>query len=443
MLKTRYAHSGDLHIAYQVIGDGPIDVVYIPGWFSHVEAGWDVPPLARFYERLASFSRLIIMDKRGTGASDRNVTSLSVDDQMDDVHAVMEAAGSTSAALFGAQEGASIAILHAATYPERTRALITFSTRARFMVAPDYPWGLSQAEVDDVIELVERAWEDPVANAAYAASVNPSLKYDTDLRDQLMRHARFSASPSTTTDMLRMYTSIDLRPVLPTVGVPTLVLNRAKDPFNPPIHGQFIADHIPGAAYVEIPGSDPFIPAGKLDVIVDEIQEFLTGAREAVATDRVLATVLYTDFVDSTRQSAELGDRAWSDLLNRHDALVRRQLDQFRGRWVRHRGDGVLAAFDGPARAIRCASTIRDEASQMGLEIRSGLHTGEVERRGNDLSGIAMSIGARVMETATGGEILVSQTVKDLVAGSGIRFADRGSYELKGLPDEWHLYAVA
>jgi class 3 adenylate cyclase len=258
-----------------------------------------------------------------------------------------------------------------------------------------------------------------------------------------MRHARFSASPSTTTDMLRMYTSIDLRAVLPTVRVPTLVLNRRKDPFNAPVHAEFIADNIPGARYVELPGSDPFIPAGKLDVIVDEIQEFLTGAREAVATDRVLATVLYTDFVDSTEQSAELGDRAWSDLLNRHDALVRRQLDQFRGRWIRHRGDGVLAAFDGPARAIRCASTIRDEASQIGLQIRSGLHTGEVERRGNDLSGIAMSIGARVMERATGGEILVSQTVKDLVVGSGIQFADRGSYELKGLPDEWRLYAVA
>jgi class 3 adenylate cyclase/pimeloyl-ACP methyl ester carboxylesterase len=440
--QTRYARNGDIHLAYQVTGDGPIDLVYIAGQVSHLEAIWDLPKYARFLERLASFSRLIVYDKRGTGASDRAVDLHSIEEQMDDLRCVMDAAGSERAVLFGAQDGASIAMIFAATYPARTKALITFSTRSRFMEAPDYPWGLRPKWAERLTKDIEAAFGDRQANEFLAIGTNPSLAGDPETLDFMMRLGKLSTSPSTGMALLSMYMAADLRPVLPAVSVPTLVLARSDDAqFGPP-HARYIAERVPGAKYVEIPGADPFIPAGDLDVITDEIEEFVTGARHAAEIERVLATILYTDFVESTRRSAELGDRAWSDVIDRHDQIVERELERFRGQMVRHTGDGVLARFDGPARGIKCATLIRESVATLGVDIRAGLHTGEVELRGPEPRGIAMNIGARVMETAGAGEILVSQTVKDLVFGSGIEFADRGTHELKGVPGEWHLFAV-
>jgi len=442
--ETKYARNGDIHLAYQVIGDGPVDLVYIAGQVSHLEAIWDLPKYALFLERLASFSRLIVYDKRGTGASDRAVDLHSIEEQMDDLRCVMDAVASERAVLFGAQDGASIAMLFAATYPARTQALVTFSTWARFVQAPDYPLGLSPKWADSLADDIEAAFGDRELNEQLAIGTNPSLAGDPQTLDYMMRLGKLSTSPSTGMALLRMYMATDLRPVLPAISVPTLVLSRAGDatPFGPP-HARYIADHIPGSRYVELPGVDPFIPAGDLGVIADEIEEFVTGERHATETERVLATILYTDFVESTRRSAELGDRAWSDVIDRHDLIVRRELERFRGLMVRHTGDGVLARFDGPARGIKCATLIRESVATLGVDIRAGLHTGEVELRGREPRGIAMNIGARVMETAGAGEILVSQTVKDLVFGSGIEFADRGAHELKGVPGEWRLYAVS
>ena len=441
---TKYARNGDVHLAYQVVGDGPVDLVYIAGQVSNLEAIWHLPRYARFLERLASFSRLIIYDKRGTGASDRAVDLHSIEEQMDDLRVVMDAAGSERAVLFGAQDGASIAMIFAATYPARTQALVTFSTWARFVQAPDYPLGLKQEWADALALDIEAAFGDREANERLAIATNPSLADDAETLDFMMALGKLSTSPTTGMALLRMYMATDLRPVLPAISVPALVIARAEDatPFGPS-HARFIAEHIPGATYVEVPGRDPFIPAGDLDVLAGEIEEFVTGTRHADEADRVLATVLFTDFVESTRRSAEIGDRAWGDVLDRHDQMVRRQLDRYRGLLVRNTGDGVLARFDGPARAIRCAKTLSDSVATLGIDLRAGLHAGEVELRGPDPRGIAMHIGARVMESAGAGEIFVSQTVKDLVVGSGIEFADRGAYELKGVPGTWHLYAVS
>jgi class 3 adenylate cyclase len=443
MPETKYTRSGELHIAYQTVGEGDVDLVYIPGWVSHVEEIWQLPRYARFLDRLTSFSRLIVYDKRGTGASDRLVSRLSLDEQMDDLRAVLDATGTERAALFGAQDGASIGIVFAATHPERTRALITFGTRARFLEAPDYPWGLPTAMIEPMLENMEHAWADREANVSFATYINPGLRNDEETLDFMMHLARVSASPDASRRQMEMYTGIDLRAVLPTIGTPTLVIARSNDSFYGPDHARFIAEHTPGARYVELPGTDAFIPAGDLDAIADEIEEFVTGQRPQREPDRVLATILFTDLVASTQRSAEMGDRAWRDLLDRHDAIARRQLDRFRGRWVRHTGDGFLATFDRPAGAIRCAVETRDMTTTLGIETRSGLHAGEVLLRGDDLAGLAMSIGARVMEQAGDGEILVSQSVKDLVAGAGIEFADRGVRSLKGVPGEWHLFKVA
>ena len=442
--EIKYTRNGDVHIAYQVVGDCPIDLVYIAGQVSHVEAIWDLPRYARFLERLASFSRLIIYDKRGTGASDRAVDLHSIEEQMDDLRSVMDAAGSERAVLFGAQDGASIAMLFAATYPARTQALVTFATWARFMSAPDYPLGLRADWADRLTKDIEAAFGDRSANERLAVATNPSLADDFETLDFMMRLGKLSTSPSTGMALLRMYMGSDLRAVLPTISVPTLVLARSDDvsPFGP-THARYVAEHIPGATYVEVPGRDPFIPAGDLDVLAGEIEEFVTGARHADEADRVLATVLFTDFVDSTRRSAAAGDRAWNEVLDRHDQLVRRELDRFRGLLVRNTGDGVLARFDGPARAIRCATTMRRSVEALGIDLRAGLHAGEVELRGPDPRGIAMHIGARVMESADAGEILVSQTVKDLVAGSGLEFREHGTHTLKGVPGEWRLFVVA
>jgi len=439
----RWAKNGDVHIAYQVVGDGPVDLLYIPGWVTHLQTLWEWGPSARFLERLASFSRLIVLDKRGMGASDRRVASLALEDQVDDVLAVLDATGSHRPVLFGANDGGAIAMLFAAAHPDRTQALAVFSTRARFAVAPDYPWGGTPEWIESMTSGTVAAWLDDFSRTEMNRLFNPAWDTDEGFRRFSTNLARYAASPGGVRDLLETYASIDLRAVLPAISAPTLVLGRADDPLNPTPHSTYIADRIPGAHYVELPGTEPFLPSGDVDCVVDEIQEFVTGSRAAPDLDRVLATVLYTDFVGSTDQSARLGDRAWRELLDRHDDIARREIERFRGRWIKHTGDGLIAAFDGPARGIKCAAEIRDAVRALGLEIRSGLHTGEVELRGDDLSGMAMNIGARVMACADGGEVLVSSTVKDLVVGSGIEFAEREARTLKGVPGEWRLYAVS
>ncbi len=442
MPETRYTTSGDLHIAYQVVGEGDIDLVYIPGWVSHLEEIWLLPKYKRFLDRLASFSRLILYDKRGTGASDRIVDRLSLDEQMDDLRAVLDAVGSRQAVLFGAQDGASIGMFFAATHPERTRGLVTFGTRARFMAAPDYPWGLVEEGVDSMLESMEHAWADRAANVAFATFINPGLKSDEETLDFMMRLTRVSATPDASRRQMAMYARVDLRQVLPMIAAPTLAIARVDDKFYGPPHAKFIAEHVPNGRYVELAGTDAFLPAGDLHAIADEVEEFVTGNRPTTEPDRVLATILFTDLVESTKISAEMGDHAWRQLMDRHDAIVRRQLDRFNGTWLRHTGDGFLATFDRPAGAIRCAMEARTATHELGVETRSGLHSGEVLLRGDDLSGLAMNIGARVMQQAGDGEILVSQSVKDLVAGAGIELADRGIHALKGVPGDWHLYGV-
>jgi pimeloyl-ACP methyl ester carboxylesterase len=439
--ETRYAKSGDVHIAYQVVGDGPIDLVEVPGWLSHLEYSWEEPRFARFLLRLASFSRLIRFDKRGTGLSDRvSVSDLpTLEQRMDDVRAVMDAVGSERAALFGASEGGPMSVMFAATYPERTTALVLYASYACRRRSPDYPWG----RTPDEEEAFFRATEEDYAGLADLRTRVPSGVDDARFRQWFSTWRRLSASPGAAVALARMNAQIDVRDILPTIRVPTLVLHRTGDQTMPVGHGRYLAQHIPGASYVELPGDDHGHPFGDADAILDQIEQFLTGRRHAVEPDRVLATVLFTDIVGSTERLAELGDRRWGELLDGHHAAVRRELARFRGREVHTAGDGFLATFDGPARAARCAVAITQAVRSVGLEVRAGVHTGEVELMGDDIGGIAVHTGARVAAEAGPGEVLVSSTVKDLVAGSGITFEDRGSHVLKGVPGEWRLFAVA
>lgn len=438
--RTRYARSGDLHIAYQVVGDGPLDLIFVPGWVSNVEECWEQPGLATFLERLASFSRLILFDKRGTGLSDRvaNDRLPTLEERMDDVHAVLDAAESEQAALFGHSEGGSMSVLFAATHPQRTRALVTFGVFARRRRAPDYPWAPSDADRAATIEQVERDWvtEDLVRPLV------PSRGDDSAFLAQLATYYRRSASPGAAAQLLRMNTEIDVRAVLGTIRVPTLVLHRTDDRDALVEEGRWIATRIPGASFIELPGGDHLFWVGDSDAVLAEIQTFLTGVRPAPDPDRVLATVLFTDVVASTEMAVRLGDRRWREALETHRAEVRAALARWRGEEIDTAGDGFFAIFDGPARGVRCAQAIRDGAGIAGLQVRAGLHTGEIERHGGDVAGLAVHIGSRVMAVAGAGEVVVSSTVKDLVAGSGIAFADRGTEVLKGVPDEWRLYTV-
>ena len=437
---TRYARSADVNIAYQVVGDGPLDLVLVPGWVSQVEAMWDEPTHEAFLRRLASFSRLIVFDKRGTGLSDRvSVDRLpTLDDRMDDVRAVMDAAGSERAALFGTSEGGVMSALFAATYPQRTAALILYGAYAKRIRTPDYPWAPTADERARYIEGVERAW----GGAAQLDVLAPSMANDPRLQDWWARYLRVSASPGAAVALLKMNTQIDIRPILPTIRVPTLVMHRTGDLDIDVGGSRYIAQQIPGAKYVELPGRDHLWFVGDTEAILGEIEEFLTGVRRAAEFDRVLATVMFTDIADSTAIAADLGDSRWRSLVESHNSLVRRELDLHRGREVDSAGDGFLVHFDGPARAIRCASAIVDGAARLGLGVRAGVHTGECEMVGGKLRGVAIHIGARVMAAAAPGEVVVSSTVRDLVAGSGIQFADRGRHELKGVPGEWQLYVV-
>jgi pimeloyl-ACP methyl ester carboxylesterase len=438
--QTRYARSGDLHIAYQVVGDAPLDLIFIPGWVSNVEECWEQPGLASFMERLASFSRLILFDKRGTGLSDRvaNDQPPTLEERMDDLRAVLDAAGSERTALFGHSEGGSMSLLFAATYPERARALITFGVFARRRRAPDYPWAPTDEDRAATIDRIERDWvtEDLVRPLA------PSRADDPAFLAQLATYFRRSASPGAAAQLLRMNTEIDVRAVLPAIRVPTLVLHRTGDVDALIDEGRWIASQIQGASFVELPGSDHLFWIGDTDAVLSEIEAFLTGVRPAPEPDRVLATVLFTDVVASTETAARLGDRRWREALEGHRAEVRAALVRWRGEEIDTAGDGFLAIFDGPARGVRCALAIRDSAGRTGLQVRAGLHTGEIERNAGQIAGLAVHIGSRVLATAGEGEIVVSSTVKDLVAGSGLDFVDRGTHTLKGIPDGWHLYAV-
>jgi pimeloyl-ACP methyl ester carboxylesterase len=436
--QTRYAKSGGVNIAYQVVGNGPIDLVLVPGWVSNLDVFWEEPRLERLLTRLASFSRLILFDKRGTGLSDRVTDMPSLEVRMDDVRAVMDAVGSERAALFGYSEAGAMCILFAATYPDRASALILGGSFARRTSAPDYPWAPAAEQQLAAIEQIEADWGGSVGIEARS----PSLADDARYQQWWARWLRSSASPAAATTLMRMNMEIDVRHVLPAVRVPTLILHSINDRLIEIGASRYMAAHIPGAKLVEMRGIDHIPWGSDSELIVDEIEEFLTGARRGAEPDRVLATVLFTDIVGATERASRVGDRSWHDLLDSHHALVRRELERFRGREIDTAGDGFLATFDGPARAVRCACSISEAVRGLGLEIRAGLHTGECELMGDKLGGIAVHTGARVAAEANAGEVLVSSTVKDLVAGSGLAFRDRGVQSLKGIPGEWRLFAV-
>jgi pimeloyl-ACP methyl ester carboxylesterase len=439
--RTRYAKSGDTSIAYQVVGDGPIDLVLVQGFATHLELQWELPQFARFFERLSSFSRLILFDKRGTGLSDPVAEAPTLEQRIDDVRAVMDSAGVEHAPLFGISEGGPMSVLFAATHPDRVSALVLHGAMGRTTEAPDYPWASpADALRESAAEFLAPYWgqEGPEIIELFA----PSIASDPKALEFNARFERSAASPAMVQQIFEMFLDIDVRAVLPTIRVPTLVTHRHGDRVVNRRAGQDLAAHIPNARYVELPGIDHVPWAGDADAVLGEIEEFLTGARSAPEPDRVLATVMFTDIVGSTERATELGDARWRDLLSEHQAAVRRELDRFRGREVKTLGDGHLATFDGPARAIRCGHAIAEAARGAGLEVRIGLHTGEVEVMDGDVGGIAVHIAARVGALAGTGEVLVSGTVKDLVAGSGIPFLDRGTKELKGIADEWRLYAA-
>ena len=431
-----YARSGDVNIAYQVVGDGPIDLVVVPGFVSHLELDWEHRGYARFLERLASFSRLIRFDKRGTGLSDRPGGLPDLETRMDDVRAVMDETGSERAALFGYSEGGPMSLLFAATYPDRTSALVVYGTYAkRRDPDADYPWAPTWENRQETAAQIEREW----GIEADLGTMAPNA--DAALRRWWAQRARASASPGAARDLILMNGQIDVRHVLPVIRVPTLVLHRDGDRDSRPDEGRYIAARIPGARFVELSGVD-HLPAVDPDQIVDEVEEFQTGTRPVPKSDPVHSTDLFTDVVGSTQRAVALGDRRWRELLDEHNRVVRRELERFRGREVDTAGDGFLATFDGPARAVRCGQAVTAGVRELGLEVRAGVHTGEVELAGADLRGIAVHIGARIAARAGAGEVLVSATVKDLVAGSGLDFEDRGAHELKGVPGEWRIFAA-
>jgi pimeloyl-ACP methyl ester carboxylesterase len=437
--EVRYARSGDVNIAYQVTGQGPFDLVYVMGWVSNIEAFWQEPSVARFFERLASISRLILFDKRGTGLSDRvPIDQLpTLEQRMDDVRAVMDAVASERAALMGVSEGGPMCALFSATYPERTSHLIMYGSYAKRVWDPEYPWAPTPEQRRRWYELLERDW----ATGGDITTLAPGA--DDRLRRWWVRYLRMSASPAAAIALGKMNTQIDIRSLLPAIRVPTLILHRTGDLDIDVGGSRLMAERIPRAKFVELPGNDHLPFVGDSDAILDEVEEFLTGTRQHAPSDRVLATLLFTDIVGSTERAAHLGDRRWRALLESHNIVVREQLARYRGREVDSAGDSFLATFDGPARAIRCACAIRDELARLGIRVRAGLHTGECELVGEKVRGIAVHTGSRVAAIAASGEVLVSSTVKDLVAGSGIEFEDRGLHALKGVPGQWPIFRVA
>ncbi len=434
--ETRYAKSDGVNIAYQVTGDGPLDLVMVMGFISHLELDWDEPRAAHFIERLSSFSRLIRFDKRGTGLSDRPGGLPDLETRMDDVRAVMDAVGCERAALIGISEGGPMAALFAAIYPERTSALVLYGTYAKRQDPDeDYPWPVTREERIAYAGEVERTW----GGQADLGMLAPNA--DDALAEWWSTRARAAAGPGAARDLILMNSAIDVRDVLPVVQAPTLVLHRTGDRDSNVEEGRYLAERIPGARFVELEGDD-HLPWVDADQILDEVEEFLTGVRRGPGSDRVLATVLFTDVVGSTERAAELGDHAWRELIERHNAVVRGEIARHGGIVVDTAGDGVFARFDGPARAVRAASAIVAAVHGLGLEVRAGVHTGEVELAGDGVAGIAVHVGARISALAGPGEVLVSGTVKDLVAGSGLEFAERGATELRGVPGTWQVYEL-
>jgi class 3 adenylate cyclase len=437
--ETKYAKSGGVHIAYQVFGEGELDLVLVPGFTTHVELAWEYEPSARFLEGLASFARVITFDRRGSGLSDPVADAPTLEQRMDDVRAVMDAAGCERAALLGLSEGVPMSILFAATYPARVRALVCVGGMARTTYAEDYPWGTpAEALTESVVDLIAPHWGDGSIIEVSA----PGQAGNPEARAHWGRLERSTASPGMMLALAQMFLDIDVRDVVPSVHAPALILHRTRDLLVNVGHGRWLAEHLPNAKLVEFEGDDHLFWFQGSEELLGALQEFLTGARAVPIPDRVLATVLFTDIVDSTRTAVELGDRHWREVLERHQRAVRAELDHFHGREVKSTGDGFLATFDGPARAIRCASAILRSSETSGLRVRAGLHTGECETMGDDIGGIAVHIAARVSAQADPQELLVSRTVKDLVAGSGLRFTDRGIHTLKGVPDAWQLYAA-
>jgi pimeloyl-ACP methyl ester carboxylesterase/class 3 adenylate cyclase len=436
--ETRYARAGSVSIAYQVVGDGPFDLVHIPSWITNVEENWNEPGYARFLLRLASFSRLILFDKRGTGLSDRVAAMPTLEQRIEDVQAVMSSVGSREAALFGSTEGSAMCALYAATYPERTRALVMYGAYARRIRTTDYPWGPNMEERQAFLDTLMREWGGPTVLDMLAAS----MKDDARFRGWWAGYLRRSASPGAALSLTEMNTAIDIRRVLPTIRVPTLVIHRTDDPLCPVEGARYIAANIPGARYVEVPGVDHMPFVGDIDRLLDPIEEFLTGAPPAIEIDRVLTTILVIDIVDSTGHASRLGDLSWLALLESYRLLVRQALARYRGDERNLTGDGFVATFDGPGRAVRCAWEIARSVRPLGIEVRAGLHTGECSLSGVELDGIAVHIAARVSGFAGRSEIVVTSTVRELVAGSTIAFTDRGRHTLRGIPGIWQLASV-
>lgn len=439
--ETLYAKKGDTHIAYQVVGEGDLDLVLVSAWFSHVDARWEIAGFAHYLRRLAAFSRLISFDKHGIGLSDPLPLDRlpPLEEWMDDVRTVMDAASSERAAVMGANEGATMAALFAASYPERVSALVLANATGRLAWAPDHPSGLKPEALDGLEQLVEQTW----GRGDVMAALNPSIAGDEEALRAWGRFLRLCASPAVAAAVVRTIFELDIRDILPTISVPTLVVNRRGNRLIPGESGRDVASRIPTARFVEVPGDDYGLAIGDVDIVIDEVEEFLTGARHRLAGDRVLATVLFTDIVDSTKRAVELGDDHWREVLAAHEELAEREVAQFSGVISDFTGDGLLATFDGPARAVRCAFALRDRLRTLGLEMRAGVHIGEIERRDNRLAGIGVHIASRILSLARPGEVLASRTVRDLVAGSGLTFGDRGTHALKGVPDEWQILAAS
>ncbi len=438
--ETRYARSADgAHIAYQVSGDGPLSVVVVPGFVSHVELVWDVPLfVGPFLRWLIRFARVIHFDKRGTGLSDRSIGAPTLEQRMDDVRAVMDATSCERAAIVGISEGGPMSLLYAATHPDRTSALVLVGSFTRLLQGPDQAFGYSPEVAEDYAVFFESHW----GTGEVLSLFFPRAAEDPVAVEQMARYERNSASPDAMGEIIRMLAEIDVRPILPTISVPTLIVHQFGDPIVPLQCGQDLAEKIPAARYVELAGED-HVPSGGpgIDDFAD-VEEFLSGRRSEPSPDRMLATVLFTDIVGSTSRAVELGDARWRELLDRHDTAMRRQIERFRGQEIKATGDGFFAVFDGPARAVECALAASNESPSLGLSLRVGLHTGECEQRDGDFGGIAVHIGARICALAEPNEVWVSRTVTDLVAGSGLQFVDRGEHELKGVPSRWLLFAA-
>jgi pimeloyl-ACP methyl ester carboxylesterase len=438
--RTCYAKSGDISIAYQVTGNGPLDLIVVPGWMSNVDLHWQMLGYEAWVARMTSFCRLIVFDKRGTGLSDRDVGDSTLEERMDDLRAVLDAAGSQRAAVLGFSEGGSLAMLFAASYPERVHALVLFGTFPCNRPVPGFPEGESiSVPLNEMARIADSEW----GEGKTLGRISPSLAHVPAAVEFMGRFERASLSPRAARASLKWIWEIDVRRIASNLHVPTLVIHRVDDQLIPVVAGRWLGNNIPGARFVELPGNDHAPWSGDIQPVAEEVEEFLTGSRGHAEIDRVLATVLFTDIVGSTERAVDLGDRGWQELLSRHHGLVRDELHRYRGVEQNTLGDGFFATFDGPARAVRCAQRICEAVRAVGLDVRAGVHTGECERTGEKLGGIAVHIGARVVAQAQPGEVLVSSTVRDLVAGSGLTFTERGVHRLKGVPGEWKLYAAA